>query len=190
MRISNPIKIENISQALAKGGCAVCACLKNEQSALLKGTMQTHEIVDLCNFHSWAFAAASDVHQAANVFLKILKRRSERGLGHRESCYICDRLLLTEVSQLKELLSTLKRGLVLEWMEQQGTICAIHGDHLRQLAPADLRSTIDEIVSRTAKSLETELAALLIHSGRHEGSGGGALGRAAEFLTSQRGVNR
>jgi len=190
MRVSNPVKIENISQALAKGGCAVCAYLKNEQAALLKGAMRPDEISDLCNFHAWAFAAASDVHLAANVFLSILRRRSEHGINRQDSCSVCDRLLLAEVAQLKELVSTLRRGLVLKWMEQQGSICSIHGDHLRQLAPEELRSTIDEIVTRTATHLETDLEGLLVHAGGQEHIGGGALGRAAEFLTSQRGVNR
>lgn len=188
MRISNPIKINSVSQTLARGGCAVCAYLKNEQSILLKGGMQPGEFENLCNFHAWALAAAVDVHHAANVFLTVLKHRSEKGLGESDTCSICARLLRAEVSQLKELLATLKHGLVLKWMEQQGTLCAIHGNHLRQLAPAELHATINEIVSRTASDLEAELKTLLLRSASH--IGGGALGRAAEFLTSQRGINR
>lgn len=190
MRISNPIKIDSVSQALARGGCAVCAYLKNEQSVLLKGGIRPDEFEDLCNFHAWALAAAVDVHNAAEVFLTVLKRRAGKSWSQHDSCSICSHLLQTELSQLKELLSTLKRGLVLKWMEQQGTLCSIHADHLRQLAPIGLHSAIDEIVSRTAHNLKADLATLLLRPGSHVGSGGGALGRAAEFLTSQRGVNR
>jgi len=189
MRISNPIKIDNISQVLAKSGCAVCAYLKNEQAALLKGAMKPEEVSDLCNFHAWALAATSDVRHAAAVLLRVLKQRAGRKGDQRNRCSVCDRLLAQEVEELKELLSTFRSGLVLKWMEQQGTICSVHGDHLRQLAPEDLRSTIDEIVHRTSANLEADLQALLMHPG-HARTGGGALGRAAEFLTSQRGVNR
>ena len=190
MRISNPVKIDNVSQTLAKGGSALCAFQKNEQSVLLKGGMRPDEFTDLCNFHAWALAAAVDVNHAANVFLSVLKHRSAMGLSKDHGCSVCARLLEAEVAQLKELLLTLKGRLVLKWMEQQGTLCAVHGDHLRQLAPSELHPTIDEIVSRTARDLETDLEALLLRPGFHAHSGGGALGRVAEFLTSQRGVNR
>lgn len=48
---------------------------------------------------------------------------------------------------------------------------------------------IDEVIALTTRELESELENLLRRSATGEGAGGVVLGRAAEFLTSQRGVS-
>jgi len=189
MRISDPVKIESISEVLMKPGCPLCAFLKNEQALLLKGGMRSEEVLDLCNFHAWAFAAVTDVRHVAHIFTKVLKRRAVAGHGEdHDRCSVCARILKAEVVQLKELLLTLQSEPVRVWMEHQGTLCVTHASHLRQRAPEDLHPVIDKIVARVAKSLEVELETLLRRSGSHSNSGGGALGRAAEFIVSQRGI--
>jgi hypothetical protein len=186
MRISKPVDIEDISQVLAKGGCAICAFLRNEQSALLRGGLRPDEITGICNFHAWALAAAVDIENTARTFLALLRRGNERDTN---SCTFCSRLLEHEVVQLKDLIAQMNRGLVAAWMRQQGTLCQMHADHLRQLAPLKLHKMIDEIVGRTAQELETQLEDVLRRCAGGKGSGGGVLGRAAEFLVSQRGIN-
>lgn len=190
MRLSKPVELDRISQALAKGACPICVFLKNEQSALLKGDMPPDKVTALCNFHAWALAAAVNVENAAQIFLKVLRHRSDSSTAAGPQCSFCSQLLQQEVVEIKELLEQMKGGLVLDWMKQQGTLCWLHADHLRQLAPLKLHSTIEEIVERSSKALEAELEALLRRSAAGERTGGGMLGRAAEFLTAQRGVNR
>jgi hypothetical protein len=86
-------------------------------------------------------------------------------------------------------MSIMSHGLVLDWMKQQGTIYQRHADHLRELAPLKLHPILDEVVERSSKTLLDELEALLRRNEVGERTGGGVLGRAAEFLTAQRGVN-
>lgn len=187
MRISKPVEIESISQALGKGSCPVCALLKNEQSVLLKGGMSPVTVCALCNFHAWALASAVNVENAARIFLNVLRRRKESRT--HPNCSVCERLLEAEVEQSKKLLSHLGTGHLLNWFRQQGVICQVHGAHLRELASSELRPIIEEVIQRSSRDIEENLENLLrrASAGRHEGSG--ALGRAAELLTSQRGVN-
>lgn len=189
MRLSKPVELDRISQALAKGACPICVFLKNEQSALLRGDMPPEKVTSLCNFHAWALAAAVNVENAARIFLNVVRHPAADSPTAAPQCSFCAQLLQQEVVEIKELLTQLKGGLVLDWMKQQGTLCRLHADHVRQLAPLKLHSTIDEIVERSAKTLEAELEALLRRSATGERTGGGMLGRAAEFLTAQRGVN-
>jgi hypothetical protein len=186
MRISKPVAIEDISQALAKGGCAVCAFLRNEQSALLRGGLRPDEVTGVCNFHAWALAAAVDMENTAQIFLNLLRHADE---NCADSCTFCSRLLEQEVVQLKELVGQMNRGLVANWMKQQGNLCQKHADHLRQFAPLKLHKTIDEILKRTTQDLQVQLEDVLRRVAVGKGSGGGVLGRAAEFLVSQRGIN-
>lgn len=187
MRISKPVEIDSISQALSKGTCPVCALLKNEQSVLLKGGMSPAAVRALCNFHAWALASAVNVENAARIFLNVLRRNRENRTYL--SCSVCDRLLEEEIEQSKNLLSHLGTGHLLSWFRQQGVICQLHGAHLRELASPELRPIIEEVIQRSSRDIEENLENLLrrASAGHHEGSG--ALGRAAELLTSQRGVN-
>lgn len=188
MRISKPVEIDNISQALSKGTCPVCAFLKNEQSVLLKGGINPASVSALCNFHAWALASAVNVENAAKIFLNLIRRSKDNGTG--SNCSVCERLAEAEVAQSKNLLVDLGRGHILSWFRQQGVVCQVHGAHLRELAPLELQPVIEEVIQRSNRDIEENLQNLLrrASAGHHEGSG--ALGRAAELLTSQRGVNR
>jgi hypothetical protein len=187
MRVSKPVELDRISQALARSGCPICAFLKNEQAALLRGRLAPDRVSSLCNFHAWALAAAIESDNAARIFLQVLRQ-----VGNRESssqCSFCARLLEQEVTQLKDLIAQMNRRLVANWMKEQGILCRLHAEHLRQLAPLKLHAMIDEIIERSRHELEAELENLLRRAAAGERAGGGVLGRAAEFLTSQRGVN-
>lgn len=189
MRLGKPIEIDSISDALGKAACPICAYLKNEQASLLKGGLNPTSIVEICNFHAWALAAAVNVENAASIFLNVLRHRASgdhSGLG----CSICARLVQDEVTQSRNLLAQLRDGHTLNWFSEHGVVCQMYGDHLAELASPELKSIIEEVANRSTRHIEEALENLRRRagSGRHEGSG--ALGRAAELLTSQRGVNR
>ena len=76
---------------------------------------------------------------------------------------------------------------VASWMKQQSNLCQSHAGHLRQLAPLRFHTTIDEV--RTSQDLQAQLEDVLRRPAIGKGSGGGVLGRAAEFLVAQRGIN-
>ncbi len=186
MRLSKPVDLLRISQALGKGSCPICAFLRNQQSTLLKGGLSPGQVTDLCNFHAWALAAAVDSRNAAEVLLNVLGQ-SARHTEH--SCSFCSRLREEEIIQLRDLVTQMGRGLITDWMKQQGTLCRSHGEHLRQLAPVKLHDIIDEVIGRTIADVKSGLEHLLGADGKDDRAGSGVLGRAAEFLASQRGIH-
>jgi hypothetical protein len=192
MRLMKPLELDRISQVLAKGSCPICAFVKNDQAALLRGELQPDRVTDLCNFHAWALAAAVDRDKVARIFLQVLTRQMSRPpVSSVGQCSVCSQLVQQEVIHIQELIAQLEAGgLVLDWIKRQGTFCLSHANHLRELAPSRLHPVIDEIMDRSAKALATNLENLLLRTEAGKGTGGGALGRAAEFLASQRGINR
>lgn len=73
-------------------------------------------------------------------------------------------------------------------MKSQGSLCLSHSRKLQDHAPLKMRRVIDEIVERTRTELRQELGDFLEHAKQGDHTGGGILGRAAEFLVSQRGL--
>jgi hypothetical protein len=59
---------------------------------------------------------------------------------------------------------------------------------LKKQVPSSLRKALDEMSSRGAAELELELRQFLQQARQGDHSGGGVLGRAAEFLVGQRGI--
>jgi hypothetical protein len=190
MRLMKPVELDRISQVLAKGACPICAYLKNDQAALLRGELPPEQVIGLCNFHAWALAAAVDRESVVQIFLNALHRQAPEAKGAADQCSVCDHLVQREVVHIKDLIEQMKGGLVLDWMKLQGTFCRLHAEHVRELAPLTFHPVIDEIMERSSHTLEAELENLLRRTESDKGTGGGVLGRAAEFLVSQRGINR
>jgi len=185
MRLSKPIEIRDVSQTLAKGNCPVCAFLKNSQSALLQGGLPPEEVTGICNFHAWALAAAVNVTNAAKAFQNLLRL----GCNGSQPCSFCERLRDAEQAQLKELIGQMDRHLVLDWMKHHGVLCRPHAARIRQIAPVRLHCAFEELDSRTASELDSELQDLLARFATGKKSGAGVLGRVAEYLMSQRGIS-
>jgi hypothetical protein len=190
MRVAKPVELDHISQVLAKGACPICAFLKNDQASLLRGELQPDQVTGLCNFHAWALAAAGDRNSVAQTFLRVLHHELSTNGDPVDRCSVCSHLVQREVIHMKKLIEQMNGGLVLDWMKREGTFCRLHATHLRQLAPSRLQPAIDEIVERSTRALEVDLENLLRRTEAGKGIGGGALGRAAEFLVSQRGIGR
>jgi hypothetical protein len=75
-----------------------------------------------------------------------------------------------------------------EWMKTQGSLCLDHAGKLKEFVPLRCRALVDEVVERNRTELREELEAFheQLKHGVH--SGGGLLGRVAEFLVGQRGL--
>jgi hypothetical protein len=184
MRLTKPVDVERISQVLGKGACPICAYLKNDQAAFLRGELCPDQVTGVCNFHAWALAAAIDRQTVAHIFLNAINR-----LTSSDRCSVCDYLVQREVLHIKELIEQMNTRLMLDWLKRQGTFCRLHADHIRQLSPVKFHAVVDEIVQRSKEALKVELQNLLDRADEDKGTGGGVLGRAAEFLVSQRGTN-
>ncbi len=86
------------------------------------------------------------------------------------------------------MLASLGRRHVLEWIERKGVLCRPHGTRMREDASESGRALIDTILSRRQQDLETALREFMSGTGRGDSEHGGVLGKAAEYLVSQRGI--
>ena len=175
--------VNDIRQYLDKSGCPVCARLKKCQSGLLGGDAVA-EAPSLCNFHAWALAKSTPCGSAARVFLSVL-HRADREEG---PCPFCARLKEVECQSLSALKQLLAQPKDREWMHRYGRLCQGHAMELERLVGDEDKKAIREILQRIREELDRELASLLRNSSACDSSGGGVLGRAAEFLASQRGL--
>ncbi|HXE89339.1 MAG TPA: hypothetical protein VNK82_00075 [Terriglobales bacterium] len=188
MRLAKPVDIRQITQALAKGGCPICVFLKNYQSASLQGAAPD-VVAGVCNFHAWALAAAVKADHAASLFLNLLARLDEDASGKAaRECSFCAQIRQQETLRLKELAQQLRHPMVMRWMEKHGRLCRAHASKLLPQVPVRLQPAIRAIARRSAQELQEELQSFLTRVREGQPGGGGVLGRAAEFLVSQRGV--
>ena len=175
---------DSVLQALSEPGCPLCVFLKNVQSKLLQeGAVE--EFMMLCNAHAWALAAVRHSATAAQIFRSLLERTSRR--EHRE-CSVCLRLDQEETLRVQELLASLGRRRVLEWIERKGVLCLPHGLRMREDASESARALIDRILERRRQELQEALGESMLEAGQRDTEHGGLLGRAAEYLVSQRGI--
>jgi hypothetical protein len=175
----------SVLQVLGEPGCPICAFLRNVQARLLQEG-EVEEFVMLCNPHAWALAAVRDSAAAAPILHALIRRSSQP--EHRE-CSVCIRLDQEETLRTQELLASLERRHVLEWIERKGVLCLPHGTTMREDASESARALIDSILSRRQKELERALKEFMSGTSRSDSEHAGVLGQAAEYLVSQRGIS-
>jgi hypothetical protein len=181
---------EGIPQALAKGHCPICALIAEFQERLIAGT-QSCEISALCNYHAWSMAKAAPADMAARIFVQLVDRtRDWRPSDPDMECSFCERVDEHELARMEEMTEQFKRAPIREWMKLQGSFCLRHARKLNDSLPEDLRDLVVQITVRSRAELKDELTSLLAHLRSGDRTGWGVLGRAAEFLTSQRGMRR
>lgn len=187
MRITKPLTYESMLQIAGKGGCVICAFLKNIQSAWLEHP-RLDDGSDVCNYHGWAIAAASDGKAAAETFLRLMKH-PEQDHG-RTACELCEQVIEEEENKLKELSHILKDPEVLEWLENKQALCLRHARKLAVVAGPGSWERVMGIAEAAIERVRGDLQAFHSESARGTHSGGGALGRAAELLFGYRGLPR
>lgn len=185
MRVHEIKHFDSILQALSEPGCPVCVFLKNVQTRLVQEG-DSSDFVCLCNAHAWAVAAVRETKTAAQIFLSLLESRSSL---ESHECSICLRLEQEEILRTQELLASLERRSVLEWIKKQGIVCLPHGLRLKSEASTPACALIEQLLRRRALELETALQQLLGDSSRTDNQHSGLLGRAAEYLVAQRGIS-
>ncbi len=176
----------SVSQALVSGACPICGVLKEFQSALAVN-VRVRADLHLCNFHTWLLARLSPAKGAAAVYLKLLDDSPVLKVS-ASACDFCQRILEHEESKLGEFVKQMQRAMFKDWMKTQGSLCLNHSRKLHEHVPEKMRPLIEQIVERTRAELKQELGAFLEHTKQGDHGGGGILGRAAEFLVSQRGL--
>lgn len=177
----------SILPVLHQPGCPFCRLLKEFQADRL----QTHaegQLHCLCNFHVWGLAAVQDAPDAARIFLKLVNEAAPLSNGN-VACDICNEIFEEEELRIREFVSCADRTDVAQWFRANATLCIPHGIKLRTKLPPALVPRIDSLMESNRRQLSVDLEQLrdewLPESNR---IGWGAVGRAAEFLASQRGL--
>jgi hypothetical protein len=102
-------------------------------------------------------------------------------------CDICKEVSDEEDLRIREFVSCIDRDDVVRWLKGDAVLCISHGMRLRRQVPFVLTAHIDAILENCRQQLTYELQQLRSELEPHR-LGWGALGRAAEFLVSQRGL--
>lgn len=176
---------QSILQVLHEPGCPFCRFLKDFQADRLQNHPE-QGLHHLCNFHVWGLAAVQDAPVAAQMFLGLV---DEAVLLPNEtaSCDICAQITAEEDLRIRELASCLNRHEIAHWLRTEAVFCIPHALKLRQKVPILLTPRIDTIIAEYRRQLIEELNQLRDEPGPDR-TGWGAVGRAAEFLVSQRGL--
>jgi len=177
---------QSILQVLQESGCPFCRFLKEYQTARLQNHPK-ESIHRLCNFHAWGLAAVQNAPAAAQIFIKLVDEPAEDSNADFR-CDVCRVVLAEEELRLREFVSCLAQNDVSQWLRGSAALCIPHGLKLRRQVPPVLAARIDAIIENYRRQLAQELQHLRDEP-EQERAGWGALGRAAEFLVSQRGLH-
>jgi hypothetical protein len=178
---------QEIADAVARGLCPLCTLLRHRQTQLVEQN-GVPNAEHLCNFHAWSLARSGPAHSAADIFLHTLHARGTGQHAEINRCDFCEALKEEEEGRMLQLLEKLKEPAFLDWMRMHGTLCLRHADRVMAQLPANAQLAVAELLARTAGDLEQDLADYAKQAQRGGHDGGGVLGRAAEFLVSQRGI--
>jgi hypothetical protein len=177
---------ESILDVLPESGCPFCRFLKEYQAARLQSHSE-HELQRLCNFHTWGLAAVQNALTASQVFINLVDKSTPTS-SEGTVCDICVEILAEEDRRLREFVSCVYRTDVSDWLRTDAVLCIPHGLKLRRQVQPVVAARIDTIIETCRERLIQELRSLRAMP-EAERPGWGALGRAAEFLVSQRGLH-
>lgn len=176
---------QSILQVLHEPGCPFCKFLKEYQAGRLqkRSESETHR---LCNFHTWGLAAVQDAPAAAQAFIGMLSEPESIANG-TQACDVCNEVKAEEDLRIREMATCLHRPDVADWLRTEAVLCIPHATKLRREVPPILASRIDAVVQNCRRQLMEDLDQLR-NEPDMDRAGWGALGKAAEFLVSQRGL--
>jgi hypothetical protein len=177
---------ESILEVLQEPGCPFCRFLKEYQAARLQNRpeIETH---CLCSFHTWGLAAVQNALTAAQVFIKLVDEPVPIS-KEVTACDICNEIVAEEDRRIREFVGCINRTDVSDWLRANAIFCIPHGIKLRRQVQPMIAARIDVIIENCRQQLTQELQSLR-DKPESERPGWGALGRAAEFLVSQRGLH-
>jgi len=177
-----------VNKTLATGGCPICTALKEFQSYFSKH-LRAYECGRFCNLHAWVVANSSPAESVATMFLESMRSPGWRPSPPNPSdCDFCKRMEIEKQIRLTEIIEEFDESKLQEWLGEHGMLCFRHGRELIQKLPEPLDKAVEDNMSKKAEELEQELQEFLQHAKTGDHTGGGVLGRAAEYLVAQRGI--
>jgi hypothetical protein len=177
---------QSILEVLQESGCPFCRFLKEYQAERLQHHSE-HEIHRLCNFHTWGLAAVQNALTAAELFIHLVDEPAPIS-NEEAACDICRVVSAEEDRRIREFVSCIHRKDVSDWLRTSAVFCIPHGIKLRRQVQPVVAAHIDTIIENCRRRLTQELETLR-DTPEADRPGWGSLGRAAEFLVSQRGLH-
>lgn len=184
---ANPPKL-SITSIATRTACPVCVALKEFQNDLLKH-FRPEQCRHFCNTHGWVVANSAPGEFAAETFLNAIARGDWKpARPDSDQCDLCRKMHDEKEARLDEISRQLCETKLRSWLHNFGVLCSRHGYEVMAKLPEDMQGNIQELIDRNREEIRVTLEAYRqkVHKGDH--TGGGVLGRAAEFLVSQRGI--
>lgn len=172
----------------AKGHCPVCTQLREFQNYLSKN-LRPYECSGFCNLHAWVIANSSPAESVATMFLASVRDPNLRpSLPNPVECTFCKRMHIEKEARIADIAEELNRSNLSEWLDKHGMPCFRHSREMIPKLTELLRRDFENTMSQKVRDLEHELDDFLQKARRGQSDGGGILGRAAEYLVAQRGI--
>jgi len=178
----------SLSRIATRNTCPICTALREYQNVLLKH-LQPLDCQHFCNTHAWVVANSSPADSVSVIFLKaILDPSWHPASPVPDECDLCQRMHEEKESRLGEMAKQLSEPKVRSWLHDYGMLCSRHGREVMAKLPESLRGSVQDLILRNREEIVELLEGFLqrVELGSH--TGGGILGRAAEFLVAQRGI--
>jgi hypothetical protein len=178
----------SITGIATRNVCPVCLAMREFQNDLLKH-LKPEECRRFCNTHGWVAANSAPAESAAAIFLKAILDPAWRPASPvPQECDLCNRMNAEKDRRLGEMVKQLHQPRIRSWLHDYGVLCWRHAREVMAKLPESLQRSIEELIARHRAEIVESLEDFLEHVKRGSHEGGGALGRAAEFLVAQRGI--
>ena len=180
----------SITSIATRTVCPLCAALKEFQNDLLKH-LRPNECQQFCNTHGWLVANSAPAETAAAIFLSAIANPNWKPAAPvLEQCDFCRKLHEEAEIRLQEIVTGIRQGRLRSWLHDYGVLCSRHGNDVISRLPEPLRESVQEVLARNGGEIAEILEDFLQRAQAGNHAGDGVLGRAAEFLVAQRGIER
>ena len=167
--------------------CVICRGLKEFQSGRTFNPNQ-QALKSLCNLHTWLLAKTAEAGTVAEVLLQMLEYPlKEEWTG--ANCGVCASIAEEEERKLGEFARGLGKPESLLRLQERGGICIPHARKLLDRVTDSVRNEIISALQQRVVELRRELTTLSRSAKAGEAIHPGVLGRAAEFLVANRGLD-
>ncbi len=178
----------SITSIATRNACPICLALREFQGELLKH-LKPDECQRFCNTHGWIVANSAPAESAITIFLRAIANTSWRPASPvADECDLCRRMHEEKERRLAEFVKQLNEPRLRSWLHDYGMLCSRHGRAVMENLPEALRTSVQELIIRNCGEIVEILEEYLQRVKRGSNVGGGVLGRAAEFLVAQRGI--
>ena len=177
-----------ITTIVARSSCAICVALREFQNDLVKH-LGPDDCNHFCNTHAWVVANSAPAESVATIFLRAIANPEWRpSVPVPDQCDLCQKMYEEKELRLNEIAEQVRDPKLRSWLHDHGMLCSRHGREVMAKLPGDLQKSIHELMARNSGEIVEILGDFLQQVKRGSHAGGGVLGRAAEFLVAQRGI--